>query len=197
MKLALRILTFSGGLLLGFIILHLFGSEALASETEGGWRSGYDLIMMWLNFAILVIVFIKFGKNPIKGFFKDQRESISRMIEEIEAQKEANFAQIQQTRQLMQSSSDRFEGIKEKIIVEGEAKKQEIIEAARRESQLMMDQANFWIERQVLQAKQKLKSELVDEAFAQALQRLPQALTPEDRQKFINRYLAELDNLAQ
>jgi len=195
MKSAPKILAFAGCLFVSFVILHLLGSEALASETESGWRPGYDLIMMWLNFAILVLVFIKYGKNPIKGFFKDQRESISRMIGDIEAQKEANFAQIRQTKQLMQDSSDRFESIKEKIIVEGEAKKQEIIEAARRESQLMMDNANFWIERQVLQAKQKLKSELIDDAFGQVVQRLPRALTPEDKQKSINRYLAVIDNL--
>jgi F-type H+-transporting ATPase subunit b len=195
MKSARKILAFSGCLFVGLVILHLLGSEALASETESGWRSGYDLIMMWLNFAILVIVFIKYGKNPIKGFFKDQRENISSMIEDIEAQKEANFAQIRHTQQLMQHSSDRFESIKEKIIVEGEAKKQHIIETARHESQLMVNQANFWIERQVLQAKQKLKSELIDEAFGQALQRLPQALTPEDKHKIINRYLADLENL--
>ncbi len=197
MKTVQKILAAIGCLFVGFGIFHLLGSEALASETGSGWRSGYDLIMRWLNFAILVIVFIKFGKNPIKGFFKDQRENISRMIGDIEAQKEANFAQIQQTRELMQNSSDRFESIKEKIIVEGETKKQDIIETARRESQLMIDNANFWIERQVLQSKQKLKSELIDEAIGQALQRLPQALTPEDKQKIINRYLVELDNLTQ
>jgi len=197
MKLARKILAVGGCLILGLAMLHLFGLEALASETESGWRSGYDLIMMWLNFAILVIVFIKYGKNPIKGFFKDQRENISRMIGDIEAQKEENFAQIRQTQELMQHSSERFEGIKEKIITEGQARKQDIIDTARRESQMMIDQANFWIERQVLQAKQKLKSELVDEAFGQALQRLPQALTAEDKQKIINRYLAELDNLTK
>jgi F-type H+-transporting ATPase subunit b len=196
MRLAKNILAPIGCLFGGFVIFHLFGSEALASETESGWRSNYDLVMMWLNFAILVIVFIKFGKNPIKGFFKDQRDNISRMIGDIEAQKEANSAQIQQTQQLMQETTERFESIKEKIIVDGEARKQEIIESARRESQLMIDHANFWIERKVLQAKQQLKSELIDETFGQALQRLPQALTPEDKQNFINRYLTEIDNLS-
>jgi F-type H+-transporting ATPase subunit b len=196
MRLAKHILAPIGCLLGGFVIFLLFGSEALASETESGWRSNYDLIMMWLNFAILVIVFIKFGKNPIKGFFKDQRDNIARMIGDIEAQKEANSAQIQQTEKLMQETSERFASIKEKIVVDGEARKQEIIESARRESQLMIDHANFWIARQVLQAKQQLKSELLDETFEQALQRLPQALTPEDKQKFINRYLTEIDHLS-
>ncbi|UCD82809.1 MAG: ATP synthase F0 subunit B [Desulfobacterales bacterium] len=177
----------------GLVIFHLLGSEALATETEVGWRSNYDLIMMWVNFAILVIVLIKFGKNPIKGFFRDQKEKISRTIGDIEAQKEENAAQIWQTQQLMQESNARFEEIKEKIVAEGERKKQAIIESARRESKLMIDNANFWIERQVLQAKKRLKSELIDEAVEQALQRLPQALTPEDNQKLINRYLTEID----
>lgn len=196
MKLAQKILAPIGCLFGGFVIFHLFGTEALAGETESGWRSSYDLIMMWINFAILVIVIIKFGKNPIGVFFKNQRENISRMIGDIEAQKEENFARIQQTQQLMQETSDRFESIKEKIIVEGEAKKQDIIETARRESQLMIDHANFWIKRQVSQAKQQVKSELIDEAFERALQRLPQALTREDKDKVINRYLAEIDSLS-
>ena len=181
----------------GFVICHLLGSEALAAEAEGGWRSNYDLIMMWLNFAIMVIVAIKFGKAPIKGFFRDQKENISRTIKDIEAQKEANIAHIQQTRQLMQESGVRFEGIKGKIIAEGQRKQQAIVETARRESKLMIEHTNFWIDHQVLQAKQRLKSELIDLALEQALQRLPQAFTPEDDQKYINLYLTEIETLTK
>lgn len=197
MNLVKKIFIPIGCLFGSLVIFHLLDSEAMATETEGGWRSNYDLIMMWINFTILVIVLIKFGKNPIKGFFRDQKENISRMIGNFEAQKEANLARIQQTQQLMQESSARFEEIKEKIIAEGERKKQDIIETARRESKLMIDNANFWIDRQVLQAKQMLRSELIDEAIEQTLQRLPQALTPEDSQKFINRYLTEMDTLTK
>jgi len=197
MNLAKKILIFLGCLFGGFVIFHLLGSEALAAETEGGWRSSYDVIMMWLNFAILTIVLIKYAKNPIKGFFRDQKENIAKTIRDIEAQKEANVAQIQQAQQLVQESSARFEEIREKIIAEGERKKQAIIESAQRESKLMIEHVNFWIERQLLQAKQKLRSELIDETIDQALQRLPQALTPEDNQNFINRYLTEIDALTK
>ena len=179
----------------GFVICHLLGSEALAAEAEGGWRSNFDLIMMWVNFAIMVIVAIKFGKAPIKGFFRDQKENISRTIKDIEAQKEANIAHIRQTRQLMQESGARFEEIKEKIIAEGQSKQQAIVETARRESQLMIEHTNFWIDHQVLQAKHRLKSELIDLALEQVLQRLPQAFTPEDNQKYINQYLTGINSL--
>lgn len=177
------------------LVLHLCGSESWAAEGEGGWRSSYDLIMMWVNFAILAFVLIKFGKNPIKVFFRDQKENIARTIENIEAEKEANDAQLKQTQKLMQESSIRFEAIKAKIIAEGEQRKQAIIEDARRESKILVDHANFWIERQILHAKQRLRSELIDEAIEMTLQRLPQAVTPEDNQKFVHLYLQEIDTL--
>jgi len=184
-----------GSIFGSFLVLHLFGSESWAAEGEGGWRSSYDLIMMWVNFAILAFVLVKFGKNPIKGFFRDQKESIVRTIENIEAEKESNAAQLKQTQELMQESAIRFNAVKEKIIAEGELKKQAIIESARRESQLMINQTNFWIDRQILRAKQRLKSELIDEAIETTLKRLPQAITPEDNQKSINLYLVEIDHL--
>jgi F-type H+-transporting ATPase subunit b len=195
MKFVTKIMVLLGWIFGSLLVLHLFGSESWAAEGEGGWRSSYDLIMMWVNFSILAFVLIKFGKNPIKVFFRDQKENIVRTIENIEAEKEANDAQLKQTRKLIQESSIRFEAIKAKIIAEGELRKQAIIEDARRESKMLIDHANFWIERQILHAKQRLRSELIDEAIEMALKRLPQAVTPQDNQKLINLYLVAIDTL--
>jgi len=179
----------------GILILHLLGTHALAAESGGGWRADYDVIMMWVNFAILAIVIVKYARNPIKGFFRDQKENIAKSIRDIEAQKEANEAEIRLAQQSMQESSARFEEIRQKIIAEGERRKQAVIEGAQRECRLMMENAEFWVERHLLQAKESLKSELIDESIEQALQRLPQVLTPEDNQKFINSYLVQIDAL--
>ena len=179
----------------GILILHLLGSQALAAESDGDWRSTYDVIMMWVNFAILATVIVKYARNPIKGFFRDQKENIAKSIRDIEAQKEANEAEIRLAQQSMQESSARFEEIRQKIIAEGERKKLAIIEGAQRECRLMMENAEFWVDRHLLQAKEKLKSELIDESIEQALQRLPQVLTPEDNQKFIKSFLVQIDAL--
>jgi F-type H+-transporting ATPase subunit b len=186
------------GVLLVFLIavtatLHLLSTVAFAAVSGSAWRSNYDMIMMWVNFAILLVVLIKFGINPIKGFLRDQKENIASKIKIFEEEKEANAAQIRQSQQLMQESSLRFDQIKEKIIAEGEKKKQEIIESARRESTFMIDHANFWIDRRIQQAKDSLKSDLIDEAMTMATQRLPKILTPEDNQKFISLFLDEAD----
>jgi len=60
---------------------------------------------------------------------------------------------------------------------------------------VMIKNAEFWIERHILQAKKRLRSELIDESIEKAMQRLPQVLTQEDSQKFISRYLTEIDAL--
>jgi len=195
MNFAKKIFVPIGPIVGSLLVLHLIGSESWAAEGQGGWRSSYDLIMMWVNFAILAFVLIKFGKNPIKAFFRDQKENIVRTIENIEAEKQANEAQLKQTQKLLQESSVRFEAIKAKIIAEGELRKQAIIDDARRESKMLIEHANFWIERQILHAKQRLRSELIDEAIDETLKRLPPALTPEDNQNLINLYLAEIDTL--
>jgi F-type H+-transporting ATPase subunit b len=181
----------------GAVAFHLLETGAWAAANESGWRSNYDLIMMWLNFAILAFVLIKYAKNPVKRFLQDQKDSIAESIKAIEVQKEANDAEIKQAQQLLQESSARFEAVKERIISEGERRKQAIIESAQRESKLMIEQANFWVERQIQQAKQRLRSELIDESIEQALQLLPQKLTPEDNQKFINNYLNEIEALTK
>ena len=186
---------------IGILFIFLFGSSiafllfaaaAWANEGETGWRGSYDVIMMWINFAILAFVLIKFGRSPIKSFFSNQRETISRKISQIEEEKAANAAQILQAHNLMQESSQRFAQIKAKIIAEGEQKKQAIIDDARRESRLMFDQVNFWIDRHTQQAGEKLKSEVIDEAMAMVMEKLPQVLTPEDNQKFIGLFLNEI-----
>ena len=36
---------------------HLLGYEAFAGEKSNGWRSTYDLILLWINFGIIVLIF--------------------------------------------------------------------------------------------------------------------------------------------
>jgi F-type H+-transporting ATPase subunit b len=197
MKTVTKIVTPTGLLFGVFLILSLFGTTCWAAEGEGGWRSTYDLIMMWLNFAILAFLLIRFGKKPIKGFFKDQKESIARAIENVEAEKAALTEQVKQALQSLEETDVRFNAIKEKIVAEGESKKKAIIEDARRESQLMIDQAHFWINRQIAHARQRLKSEVIDEAIELTLNRLPQSITPEDNQKLIHNYLGRLEEFSK
>ena len=169
--------------------LHLTGINALASETGGGWRPTYDHVMIWLNFGIFAFLLIKFLKTPLINFLRGRRDELAEEISRIEEQKGQISQKISETQQLFEKSETHYQNIKANIIAQGEEKKEEIIKAARRESQLMIEQANVRIDNQILQAKSKFKSEMIDLAFSLAMNRLPDEITKTDHQRLLDRYI--------
>ena len=71
----------------GTLSIHFLGFDALAAEGSGGWRPIYDEVLLWLNFGILVFVFIKYGRAPLMNFLRGRKEKIAREIERIEEKK--------------------------------------------------------------------------------------------------------------
>jgi F-type H+-transporting ATPase subunit b len=169
------------------------GPLALASDTEGNWRSTYNVVMLWINFSIFAFLLVKFVKTPLLDFLQGRKEELSREIKNIEGQRAEVFQKIKETRELLEKSNLRLEEIRNKIIAEGEAKKQEIIDDARKEAQLQLQHIHILIQNQILQAKNQIKSELIDTAIAFALERLPQEITPADEQKYIDLYLSGIN----
>jgi F-type H+-transporting ATPase subunit b len=167
-------------------------TRALASDSEGSWRGTYNVVMMWINFSIFAFLLVKFAKTPLMDFLRGRREELSREIKKIEDQRDEIRLKIRETHQLLEASDLRLEEIKQKILSEGAVKKQQLIDDARKEAQLLMQHIHIRIENQILEAKNRFKSELIDAAIASALDRLPQEMTPADEQKYIDLYLSGL-----
>ena len=175
--------------LAGMVGFHFLGNEALAAENTASWRPVFDLVMRWLNFGVIVFVLVKYSKTPIKNFLLNRREEVAREIGKIEEEKEKANKKIQEATKMMDESEVRFKKIKEKVIREGEKKKQQIIEDAHRESKILLEGTKKKIENQLLEAKRAFKSELVDTAISLAMRRLPDEITAEDDQQLINQFL--------
>lgn len=166
-------------------------AEVLASEKEaGGWRQTYDLVMMWINFGILAFVIVKFGKNPIMDFLRGHKAELAREIGDIEEKKKAVMGEINKTYRVLDQSDARFAELKEKIVRQGEKKKQELIEDAQEQSRLILETAKQKIESRIVQAKASFRAELIDSAVEKAMERMPQEITEEDDRKLIEQYLS-------
>ncbi len=163
--------------------------DALAAENTEDWRPLFDLIMRWLNFAIIAIVLFKFGRKPIKDFLANRREEIDYQIKKFEQQKEAAAEKVQEATNILNESTDRFEQIKQRIIKDGERKKQQIIEKAQEESRMLLEGAQRKIQNQIVEARNLIRSELIDSAIALAEKRLPDEITAADEQKLIEHYM--------
>jgi F-type H+-transporting ATPase subunit b len=167
----------------------LLSTEASAADNSGDWRPIFDLVMRWLNFGIIVFILVKYARTPIKDFLLSRREEVARDIEMVEEKKEAANKKIQDAARMLDESEVRFARVKERIIQEGQTKKQKLIEDAQQESKILLESTMKKIENQLLVAKSAFKSELVDTAISLAMKRLPDEITTEDNQQFTHQFL--------
>lgn len=176
------------------MLLHFLGSEALATENTSHWRSIYDLVLMYLNFGIFAFLLIKFVRRPLMNFLGERKEQIEREVKRVEEERDRADQQVKETLKQLEESRDRFAEIKGKIIKRGEKKKQEIIQDAKQESEILLSEAKRRIDNQILKAKDQFQAELIDAAVAIALERLPGEITAKDNQRFLDQCITSTNS---
>ena len=165
------------------------GTDALAAESAKTWRSTFDLVMRWLNFAIIAIILVKFGRKPIKDFLANRKEEIDYRIKKFERQKQAAEEKIEETAKMLEDSRNRLKKIKKRIVEDGEKKKQQIIAEAQQESRILLEGTQHKIENQIVEARNLIRSELIESAIALAEKRLPEEITAIDEQKLFDHFM--------
>ena len=171
------------------IMLHLSSFEALAADSANDWRPMFDLVMRWVNFLILAFLLIKFSRLPIKSFLAGKKEEVALEIEALESDKTQMLLKIDESRKQIENSKERLSQLKKTIIAQGEKNKLKIIKDAEQESKIILESAKQKIASRISEAREVIKLEMVDEAIALAMQMLPDKITDQDNQKFINAFL--------
>jgi F-type H+-transporting ATPase subunit b len=172
------------------IMLHLSALDVLAAENPGGWRPVFDLVMRWVNFLILAFLLIKFSRVPLKKFLEGKKQDIANEIGGLEAEKEEILRQIDESKTQLENSRERLSLLKKRIVTLGEKNRQKIIDEAEQESKMLLKSAKQKVDSRIVEARQLLKSELVDSAITLATKLLPEKITEEDNQKFINAFMS-------
>ena len=176
------------------ILVIFLASYSLAADQTGGWRPTYDLIMRWLNFVILALVLIKFARRPLVDFLTGKKKEIAHDLQRLEEEKEQAALKVAEVHKKLEDSNIRLKNLKERIIKQGEKRKQAILDEAQRESKILLDGAKRKIDSQVLQAESTLRSEMIDMAVNVAIERLPGQLTEKDNQKLLDQFLKSTDS---
>lgn len=166
-------------------------NAAWAAEGEASWRAGYDLTMMWVNFAILAFLLVKYVRTPLLNLLKGEAEKAAAGLTQAQADKERVARQAEDTLQALENARERMRGIQEKILAEGARQRQRIIDSAEHESRLLLERTRRKIDAQIAAAHLRLRGELVDQAVALALDRLPAEITAEEKLRLVDRFIRE------
>lgn len=171
--------------------LHLMAGFGWADEGGSTWRATYDEVMLWLNFGILAFLLVKYGRQPLIDFLKGEAKRTAEEIERAEKSRRRMEEKVQEMAGEAENRRARMQALKERLLQEGERKHREIIESARRDSQLLLEQTQVSIDHQIYEAKKRLQAELVDRAVEAALERLPGLVTPDDQKKLVETFIQE------
>jgi F-type H+-transporting ATPase subunit b len=178
------------GVILSIGVFLLLPENAVAGDP--GWRPTYDIAMRWVNFILLVGVIVKYSRDPIKNFLKMKKADVVSQIDALDREKSKILGEIKAAKQQGHSNRARFEEMKQRLGAQGESRKQQIIQQAKQQSALMLEETHRKLENRVVQAKASLKMELLDMAITQAMNQLPGVITDTDNQRWLDDYMDRL-----
>jgi len=149
-----------------------------------------------LNFAVLVAVYVYFGKDRVKKGLVDRRASIKREIDEAkslltEAEKRAK--KYQKKLGSLEADGD---AAKKALAEAGFAERERIVRDAREKAARMERDAEFLLEQDLKQTKNDLVRFALDRAVASAEELLKKEIGPADHERLAEEYLAQLDKMS-
>ncbi len=141
-----------------------------------------------INFVLLVILLVRFGKRPIGNFLTDRRRVMERSINEAaEAKAKAEAIHQEYTARLAQLDSE-LKKLRDDIARSAEEDKKQIIADAEETARRLRGETEALIDQHRKALVADVRREVVDAAVAAAEQALRGAVTPGDQQRLADVY---------
>ncbi len=172
-------------------VKHEEATEGHGEEGRYGLTHGQIMNFIWhcLNFAILVILLVKWLRKPISDALNDRTESIRAAFEELDTKKaeaERKYAEYERKLSNMDEEAAR---ILNNFIEQGKAEKEKIIAQAHDAAERIKAQAEFYVQQELAMAKAELKKEVSEMAIKMAEELIRKNLDEQDHHRLISEYL--------
>lgn len=177
------------------VCLLLNTHDAFASEELTPGRRLWDNIMLWVNFGILVVLFIKFARKPLMNYLRGIKEKIKNEIDVNENQLDEVNALMDEEANKLKNMDKRIEEIRQSAIEIGKREKEKTIEQAKIAAKKMIKDAEIYAGYRMAMAKKTLSDQMVEIAISLVEDRLMEGLSEEDNEKTINQFVSGLEDV--
>lgn len=144
------------------------------------------------NFALLVFIYVYFGRKPISAGLRDRKDSIAKEIEEAARMKKEAKARAKKYQAKLQGLDAELASAKSALIEAGKADKERIVREAREKAERMERDAKALLESESRQAHHDLVQEAIEAAVREAEELLKKRVMPEDHERLAEDFLASL-----
>jgi F-type H+-transporting ATPase subunit b len=180
-------------LCLGIIVGNIFFcTDAFAEGGTGSGRKIWDNIMLWVNFGILVVLFLKYAKKPLMDLLRGARSEIKDELDEINSKRDNAKTLAEAESKKLEEIDEGIAALREGILEMGRREKERIIEQAKIAAEKMVRDAKAYSEYRLTLAKKALAVELTDIAVSLVEKKLTKGFTMEDNDKLIEKFVTDL-----
>jgi len=125
----------------------------------------FDSVIIWANLIILILLLVKFAVKPFMDFIKGCKKQKSAELSSLESEKEKISGEIVNTIKMINEKKTLLAETEENILRQGDTIKAGIIREAAVESAQILEKATRGAEKNVKDAAEKLRAEVINEIF--------------------------------
>jgi F-type H+-transporting ATPase subunit b len=174
----------------------LLALQGICWASEGGGHGGglnwMDFVYRFVAFVILVAILVKLLKKPICTFFRSRREEIQQLLADLEAKRLESEQRSAEYKAKLAALEDETKKIVAELVVEGEAERQKIIDAALKQADYIKQQAQLAIQQEIKAAKESLQEEIGELTVAAAEKLLRKNLKPADQDRLVRDFMTSV-----
>ncbi len=154
-----------------------------------------SIIAAIFNFALLVFLLTKFLYKPTLKMLDERKAGINKALDDAEAARKEVAATNDTIRANLLEAKKNAQTIIDDAQKQGEQVKNEIIQAAKVQSQALTDQARIKIEQEKEQAIVELKNQLAELTVMLAEKVLAGGLTEQQQKRLMDKFIKEVGEL--
>jgi len=165
--------------------------EAFAEGTSMG-RQVWDTVMLFVNFGILVFLFIKYARKPLMDFLRSAKTKVEEELKTAKDQYETTKAALDAENEKIDQLEKDIEAIQKAIREMGQSEKAAIIEHAMQSGERMIKDAKAYAAHRIVEARKALADEMVDMAVKIVMERMGGVLTETVNDELIDRFVGDI-----
>ena len=150
-----------------------------------------------INFAVLVLVLVKFGAKPLAGALTKRKDGIMKDIDDATRMRDAAEARLKEYRDRLDKIEHDIARVRSDFREQAERDRERILREAEERRALMKRDAEFLLGQELKQMRIDLTAETVDAATKAAAELVAKRLTAADHDRFAEAFVTQLETSAQ
>lgn len=170
----------------------LVGADVVAAEGVSSGRKLWDNIMLFVNFGILVALFLRYARKPLVDFLRGERRKVAERLQAEEAKLAKLQSLVEDERRKLEAFDARIQEIQSNILEMGEREKAALIEQGRVAAEKMIEKARAYADYRLAAARKALAEEMIDRAVGMVQERLKEGVTQKDNDRLLEQFVSGL-----